>query len=75
MLWLRNKDAGEKLSFENISNLIDKEIKTRFETINPTNEQIREFKRHGSKLTDGEKFMYTGEDILYIHYKEYNNAL
>ena len=32
MLWLRNKDIGEKLSVENICDLIDKEIKGRFET-------------------------------------------
>ena len=35
---------------------------------NPINEQIREYKRHGSKLIDGrwrnEKFAYTREDII-----------
>ena len=49
---------------ENIYNLIDKEIKGRFETRNPTNEQIIEYKGHGSKLIDGEKFMYTCEYML-----------
>ena len=44
--------------------MIDKEIKGRFETKKPTDEQIREYKRHGSELIDGEKFMYTREDII-----------
>ena len=56
MLWLRNKDIEEKLGVENIYGLIDKEINGRSETRNPTNEQIREYKTHGSELIDGEKF-------------------
>ena len=59
MLWLRNKDIED----ENIYDLIDKKIKGRFETKNLTNEQIREYKRHGSELIDGEKFMYIRQDI------------
>ena len=39
--WLRNKDIGEKVGVENIYDLIDKETKTKFQTRNPTNEQIR----------------------------------
>ena len=65
-LQLRNKDIGEKLGVENIIDLIDKEIKSKFYTKNPTNDQIREYKRHGSELIGGEKFMYTREDILMI---------
>ena len=53
---------GEKSGVEN--DMIDKEIKGKFETRNPTNEQIREYKRHGLELIDGEKFMYTREDIM-----------
>ena len=52
--------------------MIDKEIKGRFETRNPTNEKIREYKRHGSKLIDGEKLMYTHAYIimnLIMHYR------
>ena len=64
MLWLRNKDIGEKLGVENIDDLIDKEMKGRSETRNPTNEQIREYKRHSSELIDDKKFMYTREDII-----------
>ena len=63
-LWLRNKDIGEKLGFQNIYDLIDKEIKGRFETRNPTVEQIREYKGHGSELIDDEKFMYTRDNII-----------
>ena len=63
-LWLRNKDIGEKLGVENIYDLIDKEIKGKFETRNPTNEQIIEYKKHGSELVYGEKCMYTHEDMI-----------
>ena len=33
-------------------------------TKNSTKQQIRKDKRHGSKLIDGEKFMYSHEDII-----------
>ena len=64
MLWLRNKVIGEKLGVTNMNDLIDKEIKGKFETRNPTNEQIREYKRHGSELIEGEKFLLTCQDII-----------
>ena len=35
-----------------------------FKTSNLTNEQIKKYKIHGSKLTDGEKFMFAHEDII-----------
>ena len=63
MLWLREKNIGEKLSVENIYDLNEKEIKDRFETRYSTNEQIKEYKRHESELIDSEKFLYTLEDI------------
>ena len=44
--------------------MIDKEIKGKFKTRHATNEQIREYKRHGSELIDGEKIMYTRDDII-----------
>ena len=50
MPWLRNKGIGKKFDVKNVYDLIDKDIKVKFETKNPTNEQIRENKRHGSKL-------------------------
>ena len=64
MLWLRNKHIGEKLVVENIYDLIDKEIKGKFETRKSTSEKIREYKRYGSEQIDGEKFIYTREDII-----------
>ena len=64
VLWLRNKVTGEKLGAANIYDLIDIEIKDRFGTKDPTNEQIREYKRHGPKLVDAEKCMYTCEGII-----------
>ena len=38
MLWLRNKDIGEILGVENIYDLVDKEMKGRFENGDPTDE-------------------------------------
>ena len=35
-LWLRNKDIGEKLGVESIYELIDKEVKGKFNTNNLT---------------------------------------
>ena len=64
MLWLRNKDIGEKFGVENIYDLIDKEIKGRFETRNPTDEQIKKYKRHRSELINGEKFICINENII-----------
>ena len=51
MLWLRNKDIGEikLLGVQNIYDLIDEEIKDKFETKNPTDEQNREYERHRLK--------------------------
>ena len=64
MLWLRNKDVGEKVGVENIYDLIDKEIEGKFKTKNPTDEQIREYKRHGPELINGGNFTYTLENII-----------
>ena len=63
-LWIRVKDIGEKLVVENIYDLIDKEIKGKFETYSLTDEQIRKYKRHGSKLIENEQFMYAHECIM-----------
>ena len=59
-LWLTNKDLG----VQNIYDLVDKESKGRYETKNPTKQQIRKYKRHRSKLIDGKKFVYTHDDIM-----------
>ena len=44
ILWLRIKDIGEKLDVKNIFDLVDKEIKGKFETNYPTEQQIRKYK-------------------------------
>ena len=67
---LINKDIWEISGVANINDLIDKEIKGKFKTKNPTKQQIKEYKRHRPELTDGEKFMYTNKDI-----NAYNNGL
>ena len=59
MFWL-----GENLNVKNICHLVDKEIKGKFNTNNPTKQQIRKFKRHGSKLVINAKFIYAHEDII-----------
>ena len=63
-LWLRAKDIGEELDVENIYDLIDTEIKGKYETNNPTKQQIRKCKRRGSKLINDEKFMHAHKDII-----------
>ena len=63
-MWLKNKDIEEKIGVKNIYDLIDKETKGKFKTNNPTKQQIKDYKRHGSELTDNEKFVYTYEDII-----------
>ena len=56
-----------------IHNIMDKErelwnnkIKAndKCKTKNPAKQQIRKYKRHGSKLINGEKFVHTYEDII-----------
>ena len=65
-LWLRNKDIRKKIGVKNIDDLIDKEIKSKFKTDKATKQKIKEYKRHGSKIIDDEKFMYTHEDIIML---------
>ena len=48
-MWLRNKYIGEKIGIQNICDLVNEEIKGKCETDNPTKQQIRKYKRHGSK--------------------------
>ena len=40
------------------------EIKSKFNTNNLTEQQIRKYKRHGPELIKDEKFVYTHEDII-----------
>ena len=48
VLLIRIKDIEKKLDVKNIFDLVDKEIKGKFETNYPTEQQIRKYKRHGS---------------------------
>ena len=52
------------MDFENIYDLIDKEIKNKFNFNNCTKQHIRKYKRHGSELIKDEIFVYTHEDII-----------
>ena len=49
-------DMQKNLNVKNIHVLVDKEIKGKFKTNNLTDEQIKKYKRHGSKLIDGKNF-------------------
>ena len=48
ILWLRINGTGRELDVKNIFDLVDKEIRGKFETNHPTEQQIRKYKRHGS---------------------------
>ena len=49
---------------KNIFDLVDKEIKGKFEINYPTEQQIRKYKRHGSEFIEGIKFIYAHECII-----------
>ena len=54
ILWIRIKDIGRKLDVKNIFDLVDKEIKDKFE----------KYKRHGSEFIEGIKLIYAHECIM-----------
>ena len=56
VLWIKMVDIQKNLNVKNIHVLVDKEIEGKFKTNNLTDEQIKKYKRHGSKLIAGEKF-------------------
>ena len=63
-LWLRNKDIWEKLGVQSMNWLIKKsKLNVRLKILR-NNKLENLSKRHGSKLIDGEKFVYTHEDII-----------
>ena len=64
VLWVRIKDTERELDVKNICDLVDKEIKAKFETDYPTEQQITKYKRHGSELIENEKFMYAHECVI-----------
>ena len=64
VLWMKTIDKRKKLDVKNIDVLVDKKIKDKFKTNNPTNEQIRNYKKYGPELFDSEKFAYAHEVII-----------
>ena len=64
VLWIKMIDTQKKLDVKNTHDLVDKEIKGKFKTNNPADEQIKKHKKHGSELIDGEKFRYAHEGII-----------
>ena len=48
VLWIKMIDIQKKLDVKNIHDLVDKQIKSKFKTNNPRNEQIKKYKKHGS---------------------------
>ena len=64
VLWMKTIDKRKKLDVKNIDVLVDKKIKDKFKTNNPTNEQIRNYKKYGPELFDREKFAYAHEVII-----------
>ena len=62
----KNDWYTKKLDAKIIHNLVDKEIKDKFKTNNPINEQIKKYKILGSKLIDGEKFAYAHEGVMIL---------
>ena len=63
-LWLRIKYMGRELDIKNIFDLVDKEIKDKWENYYPTEQQIRKYKRHGSEFIKDVKYMYAQECII-----------
>ena len=58
LLWIKMINIQKKLHVKIIHDLVDKEIKGKFKTNYLTDEQNKEYKRHGSQLIDDEKFVY-----------------
>ena len=58
VLWIKMINIQKKLDVKIIHDLVDKEIKGKFKTNYLTDEQNKEYKRHGSQLIDDEKFVY-----------------
>ena len=64
VLWIKLIDIQKKLCVKSIHDLVDNDIKGNFKTKNLTDEQIKNCKKHGSKLIDGQKFVYAPEGII-----------
>ena len=63
LLLIKMIDIQKKLDVKNIDDLVDKEIKGKFKTNNLTDEQIKKYKIHGSKLIDG-SFIHSQRQYL-----------
>ena len=64
VLWIRIKGIGRELDAGSICDSLDREIKGKFETNYPTEQQIGKYKRHGSEFIERIKFMYAHECII-----------
>ena len=64
VLWIRIKDIGETLDVKKVFDLVNKEIKGKFEINYLTEQQIRKYKRHGSKFIGNEKRKYAHEGVI-----------
>ena len=62
---MRIKEIGEKFDVKNVFDLVDKEIKGKFEINYLTKQQITKYKRHGSKLIENKKYMHAHECIFF----------
>ena len=57
-------DIQKGLDTENIYDFARKEIPRRCETNNPTEQQTKKYKRHGSEWLKDDKYMYAHERII-----------
>ena len=64
---MRIKEIGEKFDVKNVFDLVDKEIKGKFEINYLTKQQITKYKRHGSKLIENKKYMHAHECIFFFN--------
>ena len=63
----KNDWYTKKYDVKNIHDLVDGKTKGKLQINNPTNEQIKNYKKHESELIDGDKFIK--------YYNTCNNAL
>ena len=63
LFWVRMRDVKEGLGIQNISDLVRKEINI-FEINNPTNDQIRNYKRAGKEWFSEDVYTYVRKDLI-----------
>ena len=64
VLWIRMINIQKNVGVKNIFDLVGKETKGKFKTDNPTEQQIKKYKRNASELIDNERFVYAYEYII-----------